>query len=142
MPPAHSDGPVGAGQNNSRLVVVNTVEEAMTSNRIMSIRRTPMFAVVFLFLVATVMPGCVSVQKSGKPETPPLPSAGVSFNSTPPNAEVYVNGKFRGTAPVTLQLPAGTHAVDFRLAGFTTWSRDLAVVAGDDTRVTATLQPE
>ena len=114
----------------------------MTFNRIKSFRRTPLFAVACLFLVATVMAGCVSVQKSGKPETPPPPSVGVSFDSEPPSAEVYVNGEFRGTAPVTLRLSEGTHAVEFRLAGFTTWSRTLVVVAGDDTRVMATLQPE
>ena len=114
----------------------------MTFNRIWSIHSTPLFVFAFLFLIATVMPGCVSVQKSGKPETPPPPSAGVSFSSEPSSAEIYVNGEFRGTAPVTLHLSAGTHAVEFRLAGFTTWSRTLVVVAGDDTRVTATLQPE
>jgi hypothetical protein len=113
----------------------------MTSNRTRSFRRMPLVVLAFLFLVATIMPGCVSVQKSGKPETPP-PSAGVSFNVDPYNAEVYVDGQFRGTAPVTLQLPAGSHEVEFSLAGFTTWSRTLVVVAGDDTRVTATLQPE
>jgi len=113
----------------------------MEFNRITTVRRTPLLVLAFLVLVATVMPGCVSVQKSGKPETPP-PSAGVSFNADPYNAEVYVDGQFRGTAPVTLQLLAGTHEVEFRLAGFTTWSRTLVVVAGDDTRVTATLQPE
>jgi len=115
----------------------------MEFNRNRSFRRTPLFAVAFLFLAATVMPGCVSVQKSGNEENqPPPPSAGVSFNSTPVNAEVWVDGSFRGTTPVTLQLPAGTHPVFFRLEGFTTWSRELVVVAGDDTRVTATLQPE
>ena len=115
----------------------------MTSNKTRSFRRAPLFVLAFLFLVATVMSGCVSVQKSGNEENqPPPPSAGVSFNSSPLNAEVYVDGQFRGTAPVTLQLPAGKHAVEFRLAGFTTWSRALVVVAGDDTRVTATLQPE
>ena len=115
----------------------------MTSNRSRSFRRTPLLAVTLVFLAATVMPGCVSVQKSGNQENqPPPPSAGVSFNSEPQNAEVYVDGKFRGTAPVTLQLSAGTHAIEFRLTGFTTWSRDLVVEAGDDTRVTATLQPE
>ena len=113
----------------------------MTFNRIKSVRSTTLFLLAFLFLVATVMPGCVSVQKSGEPETPP-PSAGVSFDSYPQNAEVYVDGEFRGTARVNLQLPAGTHAVEFKLVGFATWSRALVVVAGDDTRVTATLQPE
>ena len=102
---------------------------------------TPLSLAAFLLIVALVMPGCVSVQKSGNQETPP-PSAAVSFNASPVYAEVYVDGEFRGTVPVTLQLPAGTHEVEFRHAGFNTWSRELVVVAGDDTRVTATLQPE
>ena len=115
----------------------------MTFNRIMSLGRVPLSLAAFLLIVGLVVPGCVSVQKSGDQENQaPPPSAGVSFNANPANAEVYVDGEFRGTVPVTLQLPAGAHAVEFRLAGFTTWSRDLVVVAGDDTRVTATLQPE
>jgi len=115
----------------------------MEFNRIMSLGRRPLSLAAFLLIVALVMPGCVSVQKSGNQENlPPPPSAAVSFNANPANAEVYVDGEFRGTAPVTLQLPAGTHEVEFKLAGFTTWSRELTVVAGDDTRVTATLQPE
>ncbi len=115
----------------------------MTFNRVRSLRSTPLFVLALLFLVATVMPGCVSVQKSGNQDTlPAQDSAAVYFASDVANAEVYIDGKLRGTAPVTLQLSAGTHTIDFRLAGFTTWSRELVIVAGDDTRVTATLQRE
>jgi hypothetical protein len=57
-------------------------------------------------------------------------------------AEVYVDGEFRGTAPVSLHLAAGTHAVEIKLQGFQTWKRELVVVAGNDTRVAATLQQE
>ena len=56
--------------------------------------------------------------------------------------QVYVNGQFRGTTPVNLHLAAGTHKVELRLAGYRGWERELVVVAGDDTRVAATLQPE
>jgi len=99
--------------------------------------------VAALFLVL-VLPACVSVQKSGDPESapPPPPTTSVNFNSEPGNAEVYVNGQFRGTTPVNLHLAAGTHKVELRLAGYRGWERELVVVAGDDTRVAATLQPE
>ena len=66
----------------------------------------------------------------------------VRFESAPDNAEVFVDGVFRGTTHVTLFLAPGTHVVEFRLAGHESWSRDLVVVAGNDTRVAARLQPE
>ncbi len=115
----------------------------MTFNQNLPFRCAPLFAAVLLFLAAVVMTGCVSVQKSGNQENqPPAPSAEVFFDSRPANAEIYVNGKFRGTASLTLQLPAGTHGVEFRLTGFANWSRELVVVAGEDIRVTATLHTE
>ena len=115
----------------------------MAFRRYESFLRAPLFAALLLLIAAVVMSGCVSVQKSGNQDTPsPQGLAAVSFDSTASRAEVYVDGEFRGTAPVTLQLSAGTHAVAFKLAGFKTWSRELVVVAGDDTRVTATLQRE
>ena len=99
------------------------------------------FALVVLVLIALAFSGCVSVQKTGeKTPTPPPETTAVSFHSVPEDAEVYINGQFRGTTPVTLHLAAGTHAIEIRLAGYQIWSRELVVVAGDDTRVAATLQ--
>ena len=66
----------------------------------------------------------------------------VMFDADHRYAEVYVNGEFRGTVPVNLHLPAGTHVIEIKLQGFQTWKRELVVIAGDDTRVAATLQPE
>jgi len=108
------------------------------------IRRVGLTTLVVALLLVLVFPACVSVQKSGEPESapPPPPTTGVNFQSEPGNAEVYVNGQFRGTTPVNLHLAAGTHKVELRLAGYRGWERDLVVVAGDDTRVAARLQPE
>jgi hypothetical protein len=66
----------------------------------------------------------------------------VMFHSKPDNAEVFVDGEFRGSTPVNLHLTAGAHKVELRLEGFQAWERELVVVAGDDTRVAVTLQPE
>ena len=103
---------------------------------------------VVLMVAALLLPavsGCVSVQKSGNQaaaELPPPPLTSVMFHSRPDPAEVYINGEFRGTTPVGLHLAEGTHTVEFRLTGYQPWSRELVVVSGDDTRVTATLLPE
>jgi len=95
-------------------------------------------------LLIVIMAGCVSVKESGtKVSAPaPPPTTSVAFHSDPANAEVYVNGEFRGTAPLSLHLAAGTQKVELRLDGFQIWERELTVVAGNDTRVAATLQPE
>jgi hypothetical protein len=100
----------------------------------------------FALLVMIVATGCVSVQKSGQGESAPPPPppelANVMLDSDQRAAEVYVNGEFRGTAPLNLNLPAGTHTIEFKLRGYQTWKRELVVVGGNDTRVAARMQQE
>jgi hypothetical protein len=99
-------------------------------------------AVLVAFVMLLVAPaGCVSVDRQPSAEAPPQ-QATVSFSSYPNGAEVLVDGQFRGTVPVNLHLTQGTHTVELRLEGHRPWKRELVVVAGDDTRVGATLQPE
>ena len=101
------------------------------------------FSVALTVVMALTLSGCVSVKESGtKVSAPPPPPTSVAFQSHPDNAEVYVNGEFRGTAPLSLHLAAGAHKVELRLDGYQIWERELVVVAGNDTRVAATLQPE
>jgi hypothetical protein len=109
--------------------------------KIVNLRRFLLPGVIVLCL-ALVNPGCVSVQKTGEKGGPPPPSASVSFQSDPMDAEVLVDGQFRGTTPFSLNLATGTYKIEFNLEGFQTWSRDLVVVAGNDTRVKATLVPQ
>ena len=99
---------------------------------------------VVSLLLIVIMAGCVSVKESGTKVSapPPPPTTSVAFHSDPVNAEVYIDGEFRGTAPLNLHLAAGTHKVELRLDGYLIWERELTVVAGNDTRVAATLQPE
>jgi len=105
--------------------------------------RQAIFRCGLLVLLLLTVPACVSVQKKGEKAQPPQPQvATVEFNSTKDPAEVYVDGDFRGSTPVRLQLASGTHTVEYRLAGYQTWTRELVVVAGDRTRVTAVLLPE
>lgn len=114
--------------------MANTLESA-------DLRRIFLPGIIVLCL-AIVNPGCVSVQKTGGKEGPPPPSASVSFQSEPMDAEVLVDGQFRGTTPFSLNLATGTYKIEFNLEGYQTWSRDLVVVAGNDTRVKATLVPQ
>jgi len=91
--------------------------------------------------VALFLAGCVSVEKTGEQGAPPPRLATVSLQSEPMDAEVLVDGDFRGTTPFSLKLSAGTYTIEMRRDGFEPWSRELVVVGGDDTRVKAILVP-
>ena len=96
-----------------------------------------------VLLMVLTFAGCVSVKESGTTASaPPPPTTSVMFDANYRSAEVYVDGQFRGTTPVTLHLAAGAHKVEMKLAGYQTWERELTVVVGNDTRVGATLQLE
>ena len=43
-------------------------------------------------------------------------------------AEIYVDGKFVGQTPSTLQLASGTHHIEVKSEGKRAWERDLEVL--------------
>jgi formylglycine-generating enzyme required for sulfatase activity len=55
--------------------------------------------------------------------------APVRVLTEPTGAQVFVDGKAQGTAPVQLELDAGTHHIELRQAGFKNWVTDVQVVA-------------
>jgi PEGA domain len=59
---------------------------------------------------------------------PRAPSGGVSIASDPPNAEIYVDGKFVGQTPSTVHLTIGPHRVEVKSPGKQNWSRDLEIL--------------
>jgi serine/threonine protein kinase len=65
----------------------------------------------------------------------------VLFESRPTGAKVFIDNTQVGVTP--LQMPgvrAGSHAVRFELDGFKRWSASVRVVAGERTRVAASLE--
>jgi len=94
------------------------------------------------WLKANAAPG------SGPPipqQTASLPRddlATVTVKSTPDGAEITVDGKFSGSAPATLRLPAGDHTIRIGSKGFHNWERTIAVTNGGTTTINATLEPE
>ena len=56
---------------------------------------------------------------AAKAETEALPLGAVQLNSLPSNAEVYVDGKYKGVTPVTVAgLRAGPHQVALYKDGY------------------------
>ncbi len=74
------------------------------------------------------------------------PCGGMSFDITPGNAQVFVDGIFAGVVDdfddysAPLLLAPGGHYVEIRLAGFRTATFDITIVAGEVTPYQGTLE--
>ncbi len=85
------------------------------------------------------VPGA-TVTAPGPPEIA-ASSVKCNFNSTPAGADITLDGKYVGSTPSEIAVPAGTHVVVFSMSGFSQWKRDLTVVEGSGVvNVTAALQ--
>ena len=69
-------------------------------------------------------------------------TAAVELKSTPDGAEITVDGKFMGTTPSTLRLPAGDHTIRLEKAGFKPWEKVLTVSGGGAATLAPTLEPQ
>lgn len=69
----------------------------------------------------------------------PVQLASITVKSTPPGADIVVDGKFVGSTPSTIQLPVGDHLFSVEKEGLTPWQRTMNVTAGGDIAIDATL---
>ncbi len=67
-------------------------------------------------------------------------SGNITGSSDPPGEEIYVDGKFVGQTPSTIELPAGSHRVEVKSRGKQDWARELEVLK--DSRLTPHSVPE
>lgn len=67
-------------------------------------------------------------------------AATVSVSTIPDGAEIYADGTFVGNAPAKLRLPAGKHTIRVTQPDYKDWSREIAVQAGSEARIIATLE--
>ncbi len=74
--------------------------------------------------------------------TPTTAYGTLSISSSPSDAGTYVDNVFRGYTPLTLNdIPPGSHAITFRLAGYQNWQGTVQVNAGQTTTVQGILGP-
>lgn len=66
----------------------------------------------------------------------------IVVTSMPEGAEVYVDEDLVGNAPATLRLSPGKHTVKVSQPGFKPWTKQLAVFAGSETNLKASLEKE
>lgn len=74
--------------------------------------------------------------------TPATPSslAKLQVESTPPGADIEVDGSFAGNTPSELQVSEGEHTVAVKKAGFKDWERKLKVSVGSSIHLSAELE--
>ena len=64
----------------------------------------------------------------------------INFSSTPPGAEITLDGSYVGNTPSSITAAPGRHVVVLSMPGFAKWKRELQVTAGSKIDVSATLQ--
>jgi len=65
----------------------------------------------------------------------------LAVDSRPAGARVFLDGKLAGTTPMTLpSVSAGSHAIRLDHEGYRRWSSSVRIVAGEQNRVTASLE--
>jgi len=65
----------------------------------------------------------------------------LEFSSTPPGADIEVDGAFVGTTPSSLSVAAGDHAIKIHKSGYKTWERKMKTSSGS-VKVVAELEEE
>jgi len=68
--------------------------------------------------------------------------AQLTLTTSPPGANLLVDGQARGVTPIELELESGTHQIDLELNGFLPHRRQLKLAAGVEQTLDISLQPE
>ncbi len=70
----------------------------------------------------------------------PLPGT-LTINSNPSGAKVYVDGDYRGTTPLTLNLTPGTHSIKLTKQDYEDYTTSVTLNPGESKTISATLTP-
>jgi hypothetical protein len=83
-------------------------------------------------------PAAAPAAAAARPAAPAAkrrPTGGLEVKSTPPGAQVFVDGKARGVTPLTLaDLPAGRHAIELKSDAGSV-QRTVTIAAGENAQV-------
>jgi len=67
----------------------------------------------------------------------------VRFTSTPPDAELWLDGEYWAATPTAdlTRLAAGSHTILVKKLGYQPWERNITLAVGDDRTISAELKP-
>jgi hypothetical protein len=95
----------------------------------------PFITAVCLVVCGVFLSGCTD-----NPPTLDQETGSVRILSSPPGAEIYLNGEYRGTTPATISgIPAGTYSLELRANGYDRWTSPLIVQPGGLANISAAL---
>ena len=75
-----------------------------------------------------------------QPPAPASSAAKLQVESSPPGADIEVDGSFVGNTPSDVQVAEGEHSVVVKKTGFKDWERKLKVSAGSNVHLNAELE--
>jgi hypothetical protein len=79
-----------------------------------------------------VMPGAAGAAKA---------FGTLTIITTPAQAEIYIDGTFISTAPVSnIQVEAGAHKIEIQKSGYKTWSRTMQILANSPAKIEIELE--
>ena len=58
------------------------------------------------------------------------PQVSMAIDSTPPGADIEIDGAFVGNTPSTVSIAPGSHQIAVKKKGFTDWTKTLSVTGG------------
>ncbi len=108
--------------------------------------------ILFKFLALLALGGsfACAAQNSTKPSSQDQSKAAapkndcgtgtVAVQATPEHADILVDGNFVGNSPATLKLAPGKHSLKIAAPGYGEWQRDVFVLGGSESHLSATLQ--
>lgn len=90
---------------------------------------------VFLVICTALLGACTD-----NPPALPQETGSARILSSPPGAEVYLNGEYRGTTPATITgIPAGNYSLELRATGYDRWTTPVIVQRGGLANISASL---
>ena len=133
-----SSAPAPAATTNPSII---KLQPGMSKEEVVSVLGAPQREVTFGENTFLEYQNVMAVLQQGKLTAlnPSALASSVKISSEPARADVFLDGDFVGTTPLSLRLPPRTYKITATLAGYQEWQRVLKVLPGSDVNVAAVL---